>query len=68
MLFTAKKEFNEIDVDVDRVTIPEISEIETTDGWKYGKDLKIGDTLITSEGTDIVKNIVYQDRQYFIYI
>ena len=68
MLFTAKKEFNEIEVDTDRFTIPEISEIETADGWKYGKDLKIGDTLITSEGTDIVKNIVYQDRQYFIYI
>lgn len=68
MLFTAKKEFNEIEVDVDRIVIPEISEIETTDGWKYGKDLKIGDTLVTSEGIDIVKNIVYQDKQYFIYI
>lgn len=68
MLFTAKKEFNEIEVDVDRIVIPEISEIETTDGWKYGKDLKVGDTLVTSEGTDAVKNIVYQDKQYFIYI
>lgn len=68
MLFTAKKEFNEIEVNTDRFTIPEISEIETTDGWKYGKDLKIGDMLVTSEGVDIVKNIVYQDKQYFIYI
>ena len=68
MLFTAKKEFNEVEVDVDRIVIPEITEIETTDGWKYGKDLKIGDTLITSEGNDTVKNIEYKDRQYFIYI
>ena len=68
MLFTAKKEFNEIEVDVDCITIPEISEIETTDGWKYGKDLKIGDVLITSEGNDPVKNIEYRDRRYFIYI
>lgn len=68
MLFTAKKEFNEVEVEVDRITIPEITEIETTDGWKYGKDLKIGDTLITSEGIDIVKNITYKDRQYFIYV
>lgn len=68
MLFTAKKEFNEVEVEADRITIPEITEIETTDGWKYGKDLKIGDTLITSEGTDIVKNIIYKDRQYFIYV
>ena len=68
MLFTAKKEFNEVEVEVDRIIIPEITEIETTDGWKYGKDLKIGDTLITSEGNDTVKNIEYKDRQYFIYV
>ena len=68
MLFTAKKEFNEIEVYTDRFIIPEISEIETTDGWKYGKDLNIGDIIITSEGNDIVKNIEYKDRQYFIYI
>jgi hypothetical protein len=68
MLFTAKKEFNEIEVDVDRIVIPEISEIETADGWKYGKDLKVGDVLVTSEGTDAVKTIVYQDKQYFSYI
>lgn len=68
MLFTAKKEFNEVEVEVDRITIPEITEIETTDGWKYGKDLKIGDTLITSEGTDMIKNIIYENRQYLIYI
>lgn len=68
MLFTAKKEFNEIEVYTDRFTIPEISEIETTDGWKYGKDLNIGDIIITSDGNDIVKNIEYKDRQYFIYI
>lgn len=68
MLFTAKKEFNEVEIEADRITIPEITEIETTDGWKYGKDLKIGDTLITSEGNDTVKNIEYKDRQYFIYL
>ena len=68
MLFTAKKEFNEVEVEADHITIPEITEIETTDGWKYGKDLKIGDTLITSEGTDMIKNIIYENRQYLIYI
>lgn len=68
MLFTAKKEFNEIEVEADQLTLPEVSEIETVDGWKYGKDLKIGDTLVTSEGTDTVKHIMYQDKQYFIYV
>jgi DNA polymerase-1 len=68
LLFEAKKEFNEIEVDENQIILPEISEIETAEGWKYGKDLKIGDTLVTSEDIDIVKNIVYQDKQYFIYI
>ena len=68
LLFEAKKEFNEIEVEENQIVLPEISEVETTNGWKYGKDLKIGDVLSTSEGTDIVKNIEYKDKQYFIYI
>jgi DNA polymerase-1 len=68
LLFEAKKEFNELEVDKNQIILPEISEIETAEGWKYGKDLKIGDVLITSEGTDVVKNIEYKDKQYFIYI
>ena len=68
LLFEAKKEFNEIEVEQDRIVLPEISEIETTDGWKYGKDLKVGDQLITSEGVDILKNIVYDNKQYLLYV
>ena len=68
MLFTAKKEFDEIEVEADCLTIPEISEIETIEGWKYGKDLKLGDIIITSEGNSIVNNIDYRNKQYFIYI
>ena len=59
MLFTAKKEFNEIEVDTDRFTIPEISEIETADGWKYGKDLKVCDQILTDEGPVILESIHY---------
>ena len=72
LLFEAKKEFSEIEIwddgDQDYYLLPEISELETVDGWKYGKDLQIGDQLITSEGVDIIKNIVYQNRYYFIYV
>ena len=69
LLFEAKKEFNEIDTTEDNCfVLPEVSELETTEGWKYGKDLKIGDQLITSEGIDFVKDIVYNNRQYFIYV
>lgn len=68
LLFEAKKEFNEIEVEEDCYTLPEISELETTEGWKYGKDLKIGDKLVTDEGIDTIKNITYQDRQYILYV
>lgn len=61
MLFTAKKEFNEIEVNTDRFTIPEISEIETTDGWKYGKDLKVCDQILTDEGPVILESIRYDE-------
>ena len=72
MLFTAKKEFDEIEIwddgDEDYYMLPEISELETVDGWKYGKDLSIGDQLITDEGIDTIKNIVYKGTYYFIYV
>lgn len=63
MLFTAKKEFNEIEVNTDRFTIPEISEIETTDGWKYGKDLKVCDQILTDEGPVILEIIRYDEAK-----
>ena len=60
MLFTAKKEFNEVEVEVDRITIPEITEIETTDGWKYGKDLQaLIDHVQTDEGPALIEAIKY---------
>jgi DNA polymerase I-like protein with 3'-5' exonuclease and polymerase domains len=59
MLFTAKKEFNEIEVDADHIVIPEISELETLDGWKYGKDLKVLDQIITDEGPVVLEAIHY---------
>lgn len=68
MLFQAKKDFSQIEVTNDYYVLPEISEIETIDDWKYGKDLQIGDKLITDEGIDVIKNIIYQNKQYLIYV
>ena len=59
LLFEAKKEFNEVEVELDRITIPEISEIETVDGWKYGKDIRVFDKLITDEGIVLIDTITY---------
>ncbi len=71
LLFEAKKEFNEIEFDeiANCFILPEISELETTAGWKYGKDIIVGgDAIVTSEGIEPVKNISYSNRKYFIYI
>ena len=59
MVFTAKEEFNEISTTYDIADIPEISEVETTSGWKYGKDLVAGDTVITDEGLVQLKSVHY---------
>ena len=59
MLFTAKKEFNELETVNNMIELPEISEVETSSGWKYGKDLAAGDVIITDEGEVTLTNIFY---------
>ena len=68
MLFKAREDFGNIEADDNCYKLPEVSEIETTSGWKYGKDLLVGDQLITDEGTDTIVNIVYVNKEYFIYV
>ena len=68
LLFEAKKEFTNVEISDDYYVLKEVSEVETVDGWKYGKDLVIGDKLITDESFDIVKNIVYKNKEYLIYV
>jgi DNA polymerase-1 len=71
LLFEAKKEFSEIEFDetANCFILPEISELETAAGWKYGKDIIVGgDVIITSEGAEMVKDISYANRKYFIYV
>ena len=68
MLFVARKDENKLEINDNYYELEEISEIETTDGWKYGKDLIIGDKLITSEGFDEIINIEQEDNIFKIYI
>ena len=70
MLFKAKveeevKEFDDI------LTIPEITEIETVNGYQYCKDLHIGDKLLINDGEAAdIKNIIYNvdKKEYSIQI
>lgn len=60
LLFEAKKEFADIEVDVDRFTVHETAEIETVDGWKYGKDIvALKDSVLTDEGPALVEVVSY---------
>lgn len=68
MLFKAREDFNTITTEDNCYRLPEISEIETIDGWKFGKDLVVGDKLISDEGTDTIINIVYINKEYLIYV
>ena len=60
LLFEAKKEFADIEVNIDRFTVHETAEVETIDGWKYGKDIiALKDSVITDEGPALIEAITY---------
>jgi DNA polymerase I-like protein with 3'-5' exonuclease and polymerase domains len=68
MLFTADTKEHVVDCTNNYYLVPEADEVETVNGWKYPDQLQIGDSIISTDGVDIIKNIVYKDRKYFIYI
>lgn len=68
MLFTADTKEHVVECTDNYYEVSETDEVETTDGWKYAEQLSIGDRLPTTEGQDIVKNIVYVDKKYFVYV
>ena len=60
LLFEAKKEFEDIEVEIDRFTVHETVEIETVDGWKYGKDIvALKDSVLTDEGPVLIEVVTY---------
>ena len=60
LLFEAKKEFEDIEVDIDRFIVHETAEIETVDGWKYGKDIvALKDSVLTDEGPALIEVVKY---------
>lgn len=68
MLFTAAVKDEYIEPAESVFDVAEYTEVETIDGWKYGKDLKIGDMLlITDESPKPIKNITFNNKRYLIY-
>lgn len=70
MLFKAKVEEETKEFD-DVLVIPEITEIETVNGYQYCKDLHVGDKLLINDGEVAdIKNIIYNidKKEYSIQI
>lgn len=70
MLFVAKTDTRAVN-DIDNTfVIPEITEVETTDGFKYCKDIQKGTTILVDGAPVLVKNINYNSaaREYTIEI
>lgn len=60
LLFEAKKSAKIYEADQNSTfTIPEITEVETPDGYKYCKDLNVGDFIITDDAPEALKSISY---------
>ena len=60
--------YNEINTTNNCFTVHEYEEVETTDGWKYPKDLFVGNYLITDEGNKQVLEIKINDTKYYILV
>lgn len=68
MLFTADTKYHRVACIDNYYTLPETDEVETPDGWKYAEHLKIGDCIITDEGSDVIIDIKQVDSKYLIYV
>lgn len=70
LLFVANTKEEQISFD-NVLEVPEITEIETINGYQYCRDLHIGDKLLINTNEVVgIKNIVYnsEKREYFIQI
>ena len=61
MLFKAACDEKEQEVVDNSIEIDEYLEVETPDGWKYPRDLKINDIITTDEGNTPIKSIVFNN-------
>ena len=66
LLFKADTKIEDKDTEEDgSLLLPEYSEVETASGWKYGKDIQIGDVILTEDKTVFtVKDIQKLDDIY----
>ena len=66
LLFKAATKYNIIEEDDNKFVISEIEEVNTPNGWKYGKDIQLGDEVALEEGVAKVLNITKVDKTYVL--
>ena len=57
MLFTADTTYKKVEITDECFVVPASDEVETINGWKYARDLVIGDILKSEEANEIIVKI-----------
>lgn len=57
MLFTADTEYRKVELSDDCFVVPASDEVETVEGWKYARDLVVGDRLKGENFNEMIVNI-----------
>lgn len=68
LLFKATVDYDKCYCEDNVYEIKEGSEVETNNGWKNVKELKVGDIIIGDESQDTIINIDQRDMTYLIYV
>ena len=68
MLFTADTTYKKVEITDECFVVPASDEVETINGWKYARDLVIGDILKSEEANEIIVKIEKQgDNNCILY-
>lgn len=68
MLFKASENYHKTEITDNYYMVPETDEVETTAGWKFVKDLVVGDIIIGEDNQDTIRNIIQADNKYLLYV
>lgn len=68
MLFKASENYHKAEITDNYYTVPETDEVETTAGWKFAKDLAVGDVIVGEDNQDTIRNIIQADNKYLLYV
>jgi len=69
LIFDAGIDYKKVEIMDNYYDIPYTDEVETQDGWKFAKDIKVGDHLLQTEDTfDIVEKIEVVGDIYRLYV